>query len=66
MTKDERSEFVAPEWANYQETKDIVIQKNLIKKDGLLIIEHDKSTVFNDKNIEVRKYGSVHFSLFSF
>ena len=53
-------------YENYQEIKDLVIEKNLVKKDGLLIIEHDKETVFNDDNVEVRKYGTVHFSLFSF
>ncbi|MEC7646387.1 MAG: RsmD family RNA methyltransferase [Bacteroidota bacterium] len=60
--------FIDPpyNYEKYQEIKDIVIQNKLIKKDGLLIIEHDKSTIFNDKNIEVRKYGTVHFSLFSF
>ena len=53
-------------YTKYNELKEIIIKNNLIKKDGLLIIEHDKNTVFNDNNMEVRKYGSVHFSLFSF
>ena len=53
-------------YKKYQELKETIIKKNLIKKDGLLVIEHDKNTVFNDKNIEVRKYGTVYFSLFSF
>lgn len=50
----------------YHELKEIVIEKKLIKDDGLLIIEHDKNTVFNEPNIECRKYGTVHFSIFSF
>ncbi len=53
-------------YEHYQKIKEIVLQKKLIKKDGLLIIEHDKETVFNEKNVEVRKYGTVHFSLLSF
>ena len=53
-------------YENYQELKEVVIKKNLVKKDGLLIIEHDKETVFNDDNVEVRRYGTVHFSIFSF
>ena len=40
--------------------------KKLVKDDGLLIIEHDKEKLFNDNNVEVRKYGAVHFSIFSF
>jgi 16S rRNA (guanine(966)-N(2))-methyltransferase RsmD len=60
--------FVDPPYSyeNYQKMKDVILQNNLVKKDGLLIIEHDKETVFNDNNVEVRKYGTVHFSLFSF
>ena len=50
----------------YQELKQVIIKRNLIKKDGILIIEHDENTIFNDKNIELRKYGTVHFSIFSF
>ena len=60
--------FVDPpyNYAEYQQIKDTIIQKKLIKKDGLLIIEHDKKTVFDEFNVEVRKYGTVHFSIFSF
>ena len=53
-------------YQNYNQLKQIIIEKKLIKKDGLLIIEHDKNTIFEDANMELRKYGSVHFSLFSF
>ena len=53
-------------YQKHQELKDLIIKENLIKKDGLLIIEHDKKNVFDDVNVEVRKYGTVHFSIFSF
>jgi len=60
--------FIDPPYSykNYQQIKEIIIKNNLVEKNGLLIIEHDNKTIFNDKNVEVRKYGTVHFSLFSF
>jgi len=53
-------------YEEYQKIKQIIFEKNLIKKGGCLIIEHDRSTSFDYKNVEVRKYGTVHFSIFSF
>ena len=53
-------------YKEYQELKNLVCENNLVKKDGLLIIEHDKETSFESDNIETRKYGTVHFSIFSF
>jgi len=53
-------------YEEYQQLKEVIIDNNLIKKDGLLIIEHDKETSFESDNLELRKYGTVHFSLFSF
>ncbi len=50
----------------YKRIQEIVFKKKLVKKDGCLIIEHDSSTSFEDDNVEVRKYGTVHFSIFSF
>lgn len=50
---------------NYHELKDEIIKRNIINKNGLLVIEHDKNTVFHDKNSELRRYGRVHFSIFS-
>lgn len=50
----------------YQKLKDIIFEDNLVKKDGCLIIEHDNSTSFEGENMECRKYGNVHFSIFSF
>ena len=54
------------DYEEYQELKNIVFKKNLVKKDGVLIIEHSKDTSFEADNIELRKYGTVHFSVFSF
>ena len=50
----------------YEELKEIIIQQKIINKDGILAIEHDKETIFTGNNIEIRKYGTIHFSLFSF
>jgi len=54
---------------NYEKYLDIVQlikEKNLVKKNGLLIIEHDKNNTFDDENLELRKYGTTYFSIFSF
>ena len=53
-------------FSEHQKVKEIIFERNLVKKDGCLIIEHDSSTSFKDDNVEVRKYGTVHFSIFSF
>ena len=60
--------FVDPpyDYKEYQELKNLVFEKNLVKKDGVLIIEHNKDALFEADNIELRKYGTVHFSIFSF
>ena len=54
------------DYEKYQELKNLVFEKNLVKKDGVLILEHNKDTSFEADNIELRKYGTVHFSVFSF
>jgi len=54
------------DYENYQKLKETIIVNKLIAKDGLLIIEHDKETIFTDENVSLRKYGTVHFSIFSF
>ena len=54
------------DYKEYQELKNLVYENNLVKKDGVLIIEHNKDTSFAEDNIELRKYGTVHFSVFSF
>ena len=54
------------DYKEYQELKNLVYENNLIKKDGVLIIEHNKETSFEADNVDLRKYGTVHFSIFSF
>lgn len=49
----------------YKQIKEIIFKRNLVKKNGCLIIEHDSSTSF-ENNVEMRKYGTIHFSIFSF
>ena len=51
---------------DYNELKELIVEKNIINEGGCLIIEHDKNTSFNDYNVELKKYGSVYFSIFSF
>ena len=51
---------------NYKELVEFVKVKNLVKDGGCLIIEHDNTNSFEDDNVEIRKYGTVHFSIFSF
>ena len=47
----------------HNELKDLIIDRKLINEGGCLIIEHNKSTLFNDQNINKRKYGNVNFSI---
>ena len=54
------------DYKEYQELKNLVCDNNLVKRDGVLIIEHNKETSFEADNLELRKYGTVHFSIFSF
>jgi 16S rRNA (guanine(966)-N(2))-methyltransferase RsmD len=45
----------------------LVFESNLIKDDGLLIIEHGKETDYKDATnfVETRNYGGVNFSFFA-
>lgn len=44
---------------------EFILSHDLLKKDGILVVEHGKETVFNHPNlIEHRKYGNVNFSIF--
>ena len=52
-------------YKRYHDLKDLIIKRKILNKDGCLIIEHDKTTRFDEKNIEVRKYGSVFFTMFN-
>lgn len=46
---------------------DLIFKNNLLKEDGLFIIEHSAQFDYSDHpNFkELRQYGSVHFSLFT-
>lgn len=46
--------------------RDLVFEKDLLKEDGILIIEHGPRTNLTDKPyyLETRKYGNVNFSFF--
>ena len=52
-------------YKKYHDLKDLILERKILNKDGCLIIEHDKTTRFDEKNIEVRKYGSVFFTMFN-
>jgi 16S rRNA (guanine(966)-N(2))-methyltransferase RsmD len=62
--------FADPPYAFEQSQFDtivsLVFQKELLKEEGVLIIEHSKNTDFsNHPNfINIRKYGGSHFSFF--
>ena len=45
---------------------DAILEKEILKLDGWLVIEHGKDTDFTShpRHIETRTYGSVHFSFF--
>ena len=60
--------FIDPpyKYQKYHTLKDIIFEKKLIKKNGCLIIEHDDTISFEENNIELKKYGISHFSIFSF
>jgi 16S rRNA (guanine(966)-N(2))-methyltransferase RsmD len=45
----------------------IIFEKNILRTGGIFILEHGKTISFSDDChfIEERKYGNVHFSLFT-
>lgn len=49
-----------------QEIPDIILDRNLLKPDGILVFEHGKSHDFSGhpRLVDHRVYGSVNFSLF--
>ena len=49
----------------HQKLTTLIFANNLIKKNGCLIIEHDKNMILEGSNIEIRKYGTVYFSIFT-
>lgn len=50
-----------------QEIPDLVMNSELLNKEGLFILEHGKDNDFSEhpNYTEIRMYGSVHFSFFS-
>lgn len=54
------------DYESYSEIVKLVKENKLVKEDGCLIIEHDNTSSFTGDNVELRKYGTVHFSIFSF
>ncbi len=48
------------------ELPDLVLNSDLLVEEGWFILEHGKKNLFSDHTqfLEMRKYGSVHFSIF--
>lgn len=48
------------------ELPDMILERNLLKEDGVLILEHGKDNDFSQhpRFVEHRSYGSVNFSFF--
>ena len=53
------------EFEYYEKMKYIILTKELVNQDGCLIIEHGSNAKFDRENMDLRKYGSVHFSIFT-
>lgn len=51
-------------YKKHEEIKKLFLSKKLLEDNGSLIIEHDRNTKFESTNVELRKYGTVHFSIF--
>ncbi len=50
-------------YEKYHVLRKLIIEKKIINKNGCLIIEHDRNTIFEDDSIDLRKYGKVYFSI---
>ncbi|MBL6874282.1 MAG: RsmD family RNA methyltransferase [Flavobacteriales bacterium] len=50
-------------YEQYHALRELIIEKKIINRDGCLIIEHDRNTMFEDDSIDLRKYGKVYFSI---
>ena len=52
----------------YYEIINIIFKNKILKKDGLLIIEHSSKTRINQHNffLENRKYGDSNFSFYKY
>ncbi|MCC6182233.1 MAG: RsmD family RNA methyltransferase [Bacteroidia bacterium] len=55
------------DWPNIEMIHDLVITRELLEINGVLIIEHGPKTNLSSKAyyVETRKYGNVNFSFFS-
>ena len=53
-------------YTNYDDIIEITMSKNILKKGGIVVLEHDNKQIFEQENVETRKYGTVHFSIFQF
>lgn len=51
---------------NLKDIPEEVLKSTILKESGWLILEHGKNHQFNDSQylVDVRTYGSVHFSIF--
>lgn len=62
--------FADPPYAmpNFSELADLIFDRNILVKDGLLIIEHPIEINFSKKKyfLEQRKYSKVNFSIFKY
>lgn len=60
--------FADPPYAlpNIQELPDIILERNLLKEDGIFVLEHGKTNDFSQhpRLVDHRAYGSVNFSFF--
>jgi len=53
------------EETKYKELIDLVINSEILSKDGIFILEHQSKRKFEHKNLhEIRKYGNISFSFF--
>ncbi|MDY0201859.1 MAG: 16S rRNA (guanine(966)-N(2))-methyltransferase RsmD [Bacteroidales bacterium] len=50
----------------FESIPDLIFSNNLLKNNGLLIVEHSKRTIMpeNSHYTETRNYGNVHFSFY--
>lgn len=61
--------FADPPYAikDLDKIPDLVLNNNLLNKEGILILEHGRDHDFSTHQnfVELRKYGNVHFSIFN-
>lgn len=53
------------DYTKYETMLNIIFSRNLIAEGGCLIVEHDGRFDSKNENFELRKYGKVHFSIFT-